>query len=125
MKKLALTAAVLAALAGAMPASALAPVRMQVTAMEFEFRLSRPQLRAGRWSIIELVNLGQDEHDLKMRRVGGTKTYAIKTVLPGQRRYLAAKLRVGRYHLWCSIADHRARGMRAQLRVLPPPRPSR
>jgi hypothetical protein len=114
-----------AALFAAMPATAAAPGRIQVVAREFEYRLSRPQLRAGRWSIIELVNLGQDEHDLKMRRVGGTKTYAIKTVLPGQRRYLAAKLRVGRYHLWCSIADHRARGMRAQLRVLPPPRPNR
>ena len=120
--RLALVAAVAAALAAAMPASAAAPVRLQVTALEFEFRLSRPQLRAGRWSIIELLNLGQDEHDLRMKRVGGTRVYGIKTVLPGQRRHLAAKLRVGRYHLWCSIADHRARGMRAQLRVLPPPR---
>ena len=122
MKKLAVIVVVLAALAAAMPASALAPVRLQVTAMEFEYRLSRLQLRSGRWSIIELVNLGQDEHDLRMRRIGGTRTYSIRTTLPGQRRYLAAKFRVGRYNLWCSIADHRARGMRAQLRVLPPPR---
>jgi hypothetical protein len=121
--RLALAAVVMAALTAAMPATAAAPGRLQVTALEFEYRLSRPQLRAGRWSIIELVNLGEDEHDLRLRRVGGTRTYGIKTVLPGQRRYLAAKLRVGRYHLWCSIADHRARGMRAQLRVLPPPRP--
>ena len=125
MKKLALTAVLVAALAAAMPATAAAPGRLQVTAMEFQLRLSRPQLRAGRWSIIELVNLGQDEHDLRMRRIGGTRIYGIRTTLPGQRRYLAAKLRVGRYNLWCSIADHRARGMRAQLRVLPPPLPSR
>jgi hypothetical protein len=121
MKKLAVTSVLVAALAAAAPSSALAPVRLQVTALEFELRLSRPQLRSGRWSIIELVNLGQDEHDLKMKRIGGTRVYAIKTTLPGQRRYLAAKLRTGRYHLWCSIGDHRARGMRAQLRVLPPP----
>jgi hypothetical protein len=120
--KLALTAVVVAALAAAMPATAAAPGRLQVTAVEFRLMLSRPQLRSGRWSIIELVNLGQDEHDLRMRRIGGTRTYTIRTTLPGQRRYLAAKLRVGRYNLWCSIADHRARGMRAQLRVLPPPR---
>jgi hypothetical protein len=119
--KLALAAVAVAALAGAMPATAAAPGRLQVTALEFEYRLSRPQLRSGRWSIIELANLGEDEHDLRMKRIGGTRTYGIKTVLPGQRRYLAAKLRVGRYNLWCSIADHRARGMRAQLRVLPPP----
>lgn len=120
--RLALAAAAVAALAAAMPATAAAPGRLQVTALDFEYRLSRPQLRSGRWSIIELVNLGQDEHNLRLRRIGGTKTYGIKTVLPGQRRYLAAKLRVGRYHMWCSIADHRARGMKAQLRVLPPPR---
>jgi hypothetical protein len=120
--KLALTAVVVAALAAAIPATAAAPGRLQVTAVEFRLMLSRPQLRSGRWSIIELVNLGQDEHDLRMRRIGGTRTYTIRTTLPGQRRYLAAKLRVGRYNLWCSIADHRARGMRAQLRVLPPPR---
>jgi hypothetical protein len=119
--KLALAAFAVAALAGAMPATAAAPGRLQVTALEFEYRLSRPQLRSGRWSIIELVNLGEDEHDLRLRRIGGTRTYGIKTVLPGQRRYLAAKLRVGRYNLWCSIADHKARGMRAQLKVLPPP----
>ncbi len=119
--KLALAAVAVAALAGAMPATAAAPGRLQVTALEFEYRLSRPQLRSGRWSIIELVNLGEDEHNLRLKRIGGTKTYGIKTVLPGQRRYLAAKLRVGRYNVWCSITDHKARGMRAQLKVLPPP----
>jgi hypothetical protein len=123
--KLALFAAAFAALTAALPATAAAPGRLQVTALEFEYRLSRPQLRAGRWSIIELVNLGEDEHDLRLRRIGGTRIYGIKKVLPGQRRYLAAKLRVGRYNLWCSIADHKARGMRAQLRVLPPPTQSR
>jgi hypothetical protein len=121
--KLALFAAAFAALTAALPATAAAPGRLQVTALEFEYRLSRPQLRAGRWSIIELVNLGEDEHDLRLRRIGGTRIYGIKKVLPGQRRYLAAKLRVGRYNLWCSIADHKARGMRAQLKVLPPPTP--
>jgi hypothetical protein len=121
--KLALFAAAFAALTAALPATAAAPGRLQVTALEFEYRLSRPQLRAGRWSIIELVNLGQDEHDLRLRRIGGTRIYGIRKVLPGQRRYLAAKLRVGRYNLWCSIAGHKARGMRAQLKVLPPPTP--
>jgi hypothetical protein len=114
-----------AALFAAMPATAAAPGRIQVVALEFEYRLSRPQLRAGRWSIIELVNLGEDEHDLRLRRIGGTKTYAIPKLLPGKRGVLGAKLRVGRYRVWCSVADHAARGMRAQLRVLPPPQPPR
>jgi hypothetical protein len=119
--KLALVTAFFAALVAAMPATAAAPGRIQVVAREFRFQLSRPQLRSGRWSIIELYNLGQDEHDLRLRRIGGTKTYAIPKVLPGERKVLGAKLRVGRYRVWCSVADHAARGMRTQLRVLPPP----
>jgi hypothetical protein len=122
--RLTLATAVFAALVAAMPATAAAPGRLQVTALEFQYRLSRPQLRSGRWSIIELVNLGQDEHDLRMKRIGGTKVYGIAKVLPGQRRVLAAKLRVGRYRMWCSLADHDKRGMHAMLRVLPPPPPS-
>jgi hypothetical protein len=114
-----------AALVAAMPATAAAPGRIQVVALEYEYRLSRPQLRAGRWSIIELVNLGEDEHDLRLRRIGGTKTYAIPKLLPGKRGVLGAKLRVGRYRVWCSLGDHAARGMRAQLRVLPAPPPPR
>jgi hypothetical protein len=123
--RLAILTVVGAALVAAMPATAAAPGRIQVVAREFEYRLSRPQLRAGRWSIIELVNLGEDEHDLRLRRIGGTKTYAIPKLLPGKRGVLGAKLRVGRYRMWCSLGDHAARGMRAQLRVLPPPQPSR
>lgn len=119
--RLAIVIALLLALVGSLPATAAAPGRLQVVAREFEYRLSRPQLRSGRLSIVELINLGEDEHDLRMKRVGGTKTYGIARVLPGQRRVLQARLRTGRYHLWCSVADHRARGMKAQLRVLPPP----
>lgn len=122
--RLALVTAACAALFAALPANAAAPGRIQVVALEFEYRLSRPQLRAGRWSIIELVNLGEDEHDLRLRRIGGTKTWALPKILPGKRGVLGAKLPVGRYRVWCSVADHSARGMHAQLRVLPPPTPS-
>ena len=41
--------------------------RMQVTSSEFEFVLSRAKLRQGR-AIVELVNLGEDPHDLALRR---------------------------------------------------------
>jgi hypothetical protein len=106
-----------AALLAAAPASgSTAPARLQVTAHEFEYRLSRQTLRSGP-ALIELVNLGEDEHDLRLRRVGGTRTYAIAKVLPGERRVLSARLRAGRFRLWCSLADHAKRGMTASLRV--------
>jgi hypothetical protein len=109
MKLVALAAAALA-LGGS------APARVQVTALEFEYRLSRQTLRSGP-ALIELVNLGEDEHDLRLRRVGGTRTYVLAKVLPGERRTLATRLRPGRFRLWCSVANHAERGMTAPLRV--------
>jgi hypothetical protein len=92
------------------------PSRVQVTALEFEYRLSRLSIRQGR-ALIELVNYGEDEHDLFIRRIGGTKVWRVRTILPGERATLSIRLRPGRYRLWCGVADHRPRGMRAILRV--------
>jgi plastocyanin len=92
------------------------PQRVQVTALEFEYRLSRLSVRQGP-ALIELVNYGEDEHDLFLRRVGGTKTWKLRKLLPGLRATLSVRLRPGTYRLWCAVADHRTRGMRATLRV--------
>jgi uncharacterized cupredoxin-like copper-binding protein len=56
-------------------------------------------------------------HDLRLRRIGGTRIYRVPETRPGERRELAVRLAPGRYRLWCSVADHRARGMWATLRV--------
>ena len=56
-------------------------------------------------------------HDLRLRRVGGTRTYALPETKGGARTELDVRLRPGRYGLWCSIADHRAHCMVARLRV--------
>ena len=108
-------AAVLVALV-ATPAAAAPPARLQVVAREFSLALSRPKLKAGP-AIVELVNLGQDAHDLRLRRIGGTMIYAMPAVQPGRHAALRTKLRAGRYRLWCSVANHRALGMRATLVV--------
>jgi hypothetical protein len=92
------------------------PARLGVGASEFHLVLSRPSVRAGVVEI-ELQNIGQDPHDLRVRRVGGTHTFAIPLTKPGARRDIAIRLRPGRYRLWCSVADHRALGMQALLRV--------
>lgn len=94
-----------------------APARVQVIAREFSFALSRQTIRAG-WAIIELRNAGEDAHDLRMRRVGGKRIYSWPvTQSEGvvDREY---KLLPGRYILYCSVADHRARGMSAELVVV-------
>ena len=89
---------------------------MQVVAQEFRFALSRQTIRAG-WAIVELRNGGEDAHDLRMRRVGGTRVYAWPTVQAGKVVDRTFKLLPGTYALWCSVANHRALGMRATLVV--------
>ena len=92
------------------------PARVQVSAEEYGYSLSRRAIVAGP-AIVELVNYGEDAHDLRLRRVGGTRTYAVGKVRPGGRAELEARLLPGRFTLWCSLADHRGRGMSATLLV--------
>jgi hypothetical protein len=115
--KIAIAGAVAVAAMAATPAVALSPpARVQVGATEFNFALSRHVIRSGR-ALIELANYGEDLHDLRLRRIGGTKIWGTRVVRPEETAVLSAKLPPGRYHLWCSIADHRARGMSAMLVV--------
>jgi hypothetical protein len=110
-----LTAAAIGAAAAPLRA-ARSPQRIQVTAFEFEYRLSRLTVRQGP-ALIELVNYGEDEHDLMLRRIGGTKVWTIRKLLPRSRATLSLRLRPGRYRVWCGVADHAGRGMHATLRV--------
>jgi hypothetical protein len=96
--------------------AAPAPARVQVGADEFGYTLSRASIKAGP-AIVQLANFGEDEHNLRLRRIGGTKVYRVGTVAPGHVRELEALFLPGRFRLWCSLADHRARGMRATLLV--------
>jgi plastocyanin len=92
------------------------PARVQVVAHEFSFQLSRTQLRSGT-ATIELANFGQDTHDLRVQRVGAHHIAGTPVVQAGSRVDLTVTLRPGRYRFWCSVADHRARGMSATLVV--------
>jgi len=93
------------------------PARVQVVAQEFHYSLSRRKVKAGK-VIIELLNQGQDTHDLDFRRVGGKRIFHFPDVQPGHYIDRTFRLRPGKYALWCAIADHKERGMRATLRVV-------
>jgi hypothetical protein len=93
-----------------------APARVQVGAEEFRYTLSRQSIKAGP-AIVQLVNYGEDEHDLRLRRAGGTRVYAIGKVRPGAVAELETRFLPGRFTLWCSLGDHRKRGMTATLVV--------
>ena len=93
-----------------------APARLGVQASEYHLVLSRGSVKAGP-ALIQLQNLGQDPHDLRLQRIGGKHTYAIALTDPGKRRTLSLKLLPGRYRLWCSVLNHAQLGMQAVLRV--------
>jgi hypothetical protein len=92
------------------------PARLGVSATEYHLTLSRPAVKAGVVEI-ELQNDGQDPHDLRVRRVGGTHTFSVPLVAPGGRHTVDIRMRPGRYRLWCSVANHAALGMQTVLRV--------
>jgi plastocyanin len=83
---------------------------------EFAIAVYRPRVRPGalRFSV---RNLGQDVHDLVVRRAG-RRVGGLTEVRPGRTATLLLTLRrTGTYQLVCTIADHEARGMKATLRV--------
>jgi plastocyanin len=86
---------------------------------EYAIAVYRPTVRPGRLQLA-VHNLGEDVHDLVVRRAGHTYG-TLGTVKPGATSALRLTLRhPGRYTLVCTIADHAARGMRATLRVRRP-----
>jgi plastocyanin len=105
----------LAAAGGAL-AETRPPARVQASATEYRFMLSRASIKAGP-AIVQLANFGEDPHDLRLQRVGGTRVYETPLVQPRDQYDLVATLRPGTYRYWCSVADHRARGMRGTLVV--------
>ena len=95
------------------------PARVQIVAREFSLAPSRPVINAGK-AIIELANFGEDPHDLRLQRIGGTKIYGWAVAQPGIVEDRMLTLAPGRYRLWCSLANHRAFGMLATLVVRAP-----
>jgi len=106
----------LALLALPLALAAPAPARVQVVAKEYSFSLSRLKVKSGP-AVVQLANFGQDPHDLRLQLRGSPHVAGIGDVAPGERADLSLRLPPGRYSLWCSVGDHRKRGMTATLGV--------
>jgi hypothetical protein len=113
MRRLVLAVVVLALAPASAPA---APARLLVESREFNLVLSRSSVKAGD-AIVQLVNRGEDPHDLRLKRVGGRGGGSVAETLPGELGEWSGRLRRGRYRLWCTLEGHRDLGMRAVLRV--------
>lgn len=112
----------IAATAAAKP-DEVVPDRVGVRGSEFDLLLSKQKVKPGR-VLVQFVNAGEDPHDLRLQRLDpetGTQTGAelgSGVVAPSTYDNLDLKLRKrSRYVLWCSLADHRERGMEARLKV--------
>jgi hypothetical protein len=93
------------------------PARVQVVAQEFRYSLSRQVIRQGR-AVIELRNIGQDAHDLVLARADGTRVVVRwPEAEPGAVIDREVTLKPGLYRFTCTVANHRALGMQALLRV--------
>jgi uncharacterized cupredoxin-like copper-binding protein len=89
---------------------------VQVTAFEYGFALSRTTAPAGK-IVFQLVNHGQDEHNLNVESSEGVIEGSLANTLPGQMREMSLELRAGTYTLFCSLPGHEEKGMKATLVV--------
>ena len=101
---------------GSSAAHAAAPARLFVSAKEYSLILSRMKLRPGA-ARIQLYNAGEDAHDLRLQRVGSTRSLRVAETEPGKVTELSAVLRSGKWKLYCSLPGHARAGMRATLTV--------
>ena len=94
------------------------PVAIGVGAREFSLALYRPKVRPGAVRF-NLTNFGEDGHDLVVVAPSGKVVARLDEVKGfGGRADVEVSLRkAGTYSLYCTIADHAARGMRVKLRV--------
>lgn len=109
------------ALPGGWAPAAANPSRLLVSESEFHTVLSSSRIAPGR-AIVQLLNRGEDDHDLRLRRITrhpGAPIARWPLTHPGELSELSLRLSTGRYRLWCSLPGHRALGMRATLRVSP------
>jgi plastocyanin len=84
---------------------------------EFGFVLTKTKAGPGP-AIIEYTNTGEDDHDLKMKRLGSKRVWELPRLAHGTSDRIEIDLKPdSRYVLWCSLPDHRERGMEATLRV--------
>ena len=93
------------------------PAYVQVTAREYSFTLSRPEVPTGE-VILQFINRGEDPHNLHLLEAAAeSEPGSLPNTTPGTIQNLRLKLRPGRYTLFCSLPGHEAKGMKATLLV--------
>ena len=90
---------------------------LQVTEIEYRLILSRGVVKAGPVNL-EAIDAGMDPHDLRLRHSGSGPELGAPELTSGKRWDGVVNLKLGVYHLWCSLPEHAKLGMHALLRVV-------
>lgn len=90
---------------------------VQVSAVEYAFTLSRTTVPAGK-VVVQFVNDGQDEHNLKLAAAEEGPLVGSFEKLPAKGvSNLTLEMQPGEYTLFCSLPTHEQKGMKATLTV--------
>ena len=96
-----------------------APARLGVQASEYHLVLSRGSVKAGP-ALIQLQNLGQDPHDLRIERANDPAAgFDFTLARAGTRATQSLQLGAGTWKLYCTLPGHEALGMSALITVGP------
>ena len=91
--------------------------RVQAITREFSITLSRRTLPAGAVAV-ELVNRGEDPHDLRVERANAPATgFSFTLAKPGSVSSQKLQLAPGEWKLYCTLDGHAAAGMSATVTV--------
>jgi len=111
VKRLIAVTVVAVAAVAVLTQSSLGADRVNVTARDFSFALSKRTVNAGSVTF-RLTNRGNQRHDFK---IAGRKTSIIRA---GRSASVRVTLRSGRRYTYiCTVPGHAAAGMRGRLRV--------
>jgi plastocyanin len=112
----------LAALVGAVLYSLIAPVtagERLVAVVEVkltEFAIEMPKTVPPGQMTFSVTNAGTMEHNFEVEGEGIEKKFDTN-LKPGETRDLQVDLPVGTYTVYCTVEDHKDRGMRLELKV--------
>jgi plastocyanin len=96
------------------------PHRLGAVAHEFYYVPTHTTLSAGE-ETIELVNEGQDAHNLNVERVGASGEPLLELPETGPHGEASGKvvLPPGEYRIYCSLPEHEEQGMHTTITVVP------
>lgn len=100
------------------PTTTFPTTRLSVRADEYSLTLSSNPVAAGD-ALVELANAGEDPHNIRVVPLGDdAHPVATFPLTPAAARSkVRFKLTAGSYEVYCTLLDHRARGMDAVLTV--------